>query len=385
MRVLLAHNRYRLVGGEDRHVALLRESLDQAGIETQLFEPRSDELTSSLGRRLTSAALLAYRPGGGGIGPVLEQSRPDIVHFHNIWPLLTPAALRLSRRAGAAVVLTLHNTRFACPGGTCTIDTHPGANGLWDNRDLAGSSLVCAVRHNPRGAISESIAYGFAQDVQRRLQMLGRWVDAFIAPSEYVAQMLELTGVPMDRVTIIPNGVSVPDAPPPAGSSFALYAGRLSAEKGIDALIEAARAAPEVPVAAAGTGPLLDRVKGSPIRHLGQLAREDLDRAMEEAAFTILPSACHENQPYGALESLAAGRAVIATKVGGLPEIVRDGKTGLIVPPASPTALAGAIRGLWDDPELSGRLGTNGFADAHDRFRLELQIERTLELYRSLR
>lgn len=385
MKVLLAHNRYRLLGGEDRHVALLRRALAEAGVETRLLEPRSDELTSSRARRLTSAALLTYRPGGGGIGPVLEAWRPDVVHFHNLWPMLTPAALRLSKRAGAAVVFTLHNTRFACPGGTCTIETHPSADGLWNNRDLAGSSLACAVRHNPRGALGESIAYGFAQDVQRRLRMLERWVDAFIAPSEYVARMLELTGVPRDRVTVIRNGVAVPDSPPPAGSSFALYAGRLSAEKGIATLIQAARAAPEVPIAAAGTGPLVNRVEDSPVRHLGQLVREDLDRAMEEAAFTILPSECHENQPYGALESLAAARAVIATEVGGLPEIVRDRETGLIVPPASPASLAEAMRRLWDDPELRGKLGANGFADACDRFRLDLQIERTLELYRRLR
>jgi glycosyltransferase involved in cell wall biosynthesis len=385
MKVLIAHNRYRLLGGEDRHVALLQRGLDAAGVETHLFEPRSDELSSSPLRRLGAAATLAYRPGGSGIGRALEETRPDVVHFHNIWPLLTPAALRLSKRAGAAVVLTLHNTRFACPGGTCTVETHPASNGLWDNRDLAGSSLACAVRHNPRGALGESLAYGFAQDVQRRLRMLERWVDAFIAPSEYVARMLELTGVPVDRVMTVPNGVEIPDVPPAIGTSFVLYAGRLSAEKGIDTLVAAARAAPEVPVAAAGAGPLVDRVEGSPVRHLGQLVRQDLDMAMAEAAFTILPSESHENQPYGALESLAAARPVIATEVGGLPEIVRDGKNGLIVPPASPASLAEAMRRLWGDPELRRRLGTNAFADANDRFRLDLQIERTLELYRGLR
>jgi glycosyltransferase involved in cell wall biosynthesis len=385
MRVLLAHNRYRLLGGEDRHVALLRGALEKAGIETRLFEPRSDELTGSRARRLAAAALLAYHPGGGGIGRVLEEWRPDVVHFHNTWPLLTPAALRLAKRSGAGVVLTAHNTRFGCPGGTCTIETHPPSERLFDNRDLAGSSLRCALRHNPRGALGESIAYGFAQDVHRRLRMLERWVDGFIAPSEYVARMLELTGVPADRITLIPNGVAVPGDATPPGSGFALYAGRLSAEKGIATLIAAARAAPEVPIAAAGSGPLADRIEASPIRHLGQLGRDDLDAAMAEAAFTILPSECHENQPYGAIESLAAGRPVIATAVGGLPEVVRDGETGLVVPPASPKALADAVDRLWRDRELTRRLGESAHRDALDRFRLNRQVERTLELYGGLR
>ena len=380
MKVLLAHNRYRLVGGEDRHVALLRQALDDAGVETRLFEPRSDGLTSSRARRLAAAALLTYHPGGGGIGGILEEWRPDVVHFHNTWPLLTPAALRLSKRAGTAVVLTAHNTRFACPGGTCTIETHPAVNGLADNRCLAGSSLRCALRHNPRGSLGESLAYGFAQDAQRSLHLVSRWVDEIIAPSTYVSEMLELAGAPMDRVTLIPHGV--PERAPASGEPrFALYAGRITPEKGIGTLIEAAAAAPDVPVAAAGEGPLLARLRASSIQHLGMLDREGMDRAMAEAAFTIIPSESHENLPYGVIESLAAGKPVIATEVGGLPEVVRDGETGLIIPPASPDALAEALRRLWSDPGLTKRLGENALRDARTRFRLDLQVERTTELY----
>src|SRR5512133_2040522 len=112
MRVLIAHNRYRTVSGEDRHVALLAAALQDAGLETQVFEPRSDVLTTSRLRRLRAGALLAYSPRAAGIGRLLKDWRPDLVHFHNIWPLLTPAAFRMSKQAGAAVVLTLHNCRF---------------------------------------------------------------------------------------------------------------------------------------------------------------------------------------------------------------------------------------------------------------------------------
>jgi glycosyltransferase involved in cell wall biosynthesis len=383
MKVLLAHNRYRLVGGEGRHVALLRHALDEAGVETRLFGPCSDALTSSRARRLTAAAFLTYRPGGGGIGRVLEEWRPDVVHFHNTWPLLTPAAFRVAKRAGAEVVLTAHNTRFACPGGTCTIETHPAANGLADNRCLAGSSIWCALRHNPRGSLAESVAYGFAQDAQRRLHILERWVDAIIAPSVYVAEMLQLAGAPMERVMLIPHGV--PDrSVQQSEARFVLYAGRISPEKGIGTLIDAAAAAPEVPVAAAGEGPLLGRLRTSSIRHLGLLDRKGMDRALAESAFTVIPSECHESLSYGVIESLAASKPVIATAVGGLPEVVRDGETGLVVPPASPDALAAALRRLWANPELTKQLGENALQDARARFRLDLQLQRTIELYRRL-
>ncbi len=136
--------------------------------------------------------MLAYDPAAGGISDALKQWRPEVVHFHNIWPLLTPAALRLAKRSGASVVLTLHNCRFACPGGTCSVEAHPATNGLRDNACLSGSSLRCALTNNPRRARGESVAYGAALEIQRRVGMLRRWVDAFIAPSGYVAAMLAL-------------------------------------------------------------------------------------------------------------------------------------------------------------------------------------------------
>jgi glycosyltransferase involved in cell wall biosynthesis len=384
LRVLIAHNRYRMMSGEDRHVALLGSALQDAGLETRVFEPRSDLLASSRLQRLRAGALLAYSPRGAGIGRILEDWRPDLVHFHNIWPLLTPAAIRLSKQAGAAVVLTLHNCRFACPAGTCSIQAHPAHDSLADNRCLAGSSLRCALRHNPRGELGESIAYGLAQDIQRRLHMLGRWVDAFVAPSDYVAQTLGPAGIPVHRVTFIPHGVPVRPAVKRRGFRFALFAGRLSADKGIRTLIEAADAAPDVPVAVAGRGPLAEEIPTARLKYLGHLEREAMDHALAEAAFTVIPSECHENFPYGALESFEAGKAVIATAVGGLPEIVAHEETGLIVPPASPSTLADAMRRLWTDPTLTKKLGTNALQTVRERYSLHLQIERTIELYEEL-
>src|SRR6266436_5690960 len=119
MRVLVAHNRYRIAGGEERNVDVLLQGLAEAGVDVRLYERDSDEIAHPLSRRISAGATLAYRPGGGGIDGVLRSWKPDVVHFHNIWPLLTPSALRYAHRSGAGVAMTLHNYRFACPGGTC--------------------------------------------------------------------------------------------------------------------------------------------------------------------------------------------------------------------------------------------------------------------------
>ena len=174
MRVLIAHNRYRIEGGEERHVELLEEGLRAAGIEVRRFERESAELGRSLPKRAAAAVGLAYRPGGGGITAALDAWHPDVVHFHNIWPFLTPSAMRIAQSRGAAVVATLHNYRFACPGGTCP-SRDQASDGPLDTACIQTSAIMCALRHNPRNSIIESCAYGAAIDAQRRLRLTSRW------------------------------------------------------------------------------------------------------------------------------------------------------------------------------------------------------------------
>lgn len=379
MRVLIAHNRYRERGGEDRHVDLLERGLRDAGVESRRFEPASSALERSRARRVRAGALLAYDPAAAGIGRELRGWRPQVVHFHNLWPLLTPAALRQARRTGARVVLTAHNCRFACPGGTCPARVSRPGGDVLENQCLSGSSLRCAIRNDPRDARAESLVYGFALEVQRRLRMLASWVDAFISPSRYVAAMLEQIGVDPTRIHVIPNGVEVGDQNAP-GSEFALYAGRLEQNKGTRTLLRAAANA-KAPIAIAGAGALEPEVRRAPVHYLGSLDREAMDDALGRAAFTITPSECRENYPYAVAESFAASRAAVASRIGGLPELVGDERTGLLVEPGDPAELAGAIDRLWDERGLSERLGGEAHRFASRELRLDAQIARTIDVY----
>jgi glycosyltransferase involved in cell wall biosynthesis len=377
MRVLIAHNRYRLTGGEERHVELLEQGLREAGIEVRRFERDSDRVARSRTRRVLTGLGLAYRPGGGGIGPAIDEWEPDVVHFHNIWPLLTPSALRIAKRRNAAVLLTAHNYRFVCPGGMLL------QNGSVHQDCIEGSSLVCALR-NPRDSFAESLAYGVALEVQRRLRMLERWVDAFIAPSTFMAQVLVRAGLPEKRVHVIANGLPCSEEPRRDGRA-ALFFGRLSAEKGVRTLLEAARLAREIPVVIAGAGPLEPEVRAAPVTYLGRLDQQGLSGALDGAAFSLVPSECYDNQPFAVLEAFAAGRPVIATRIGGLPEIVRDEVTGLLVSPHSPAELAGAMRRLWFDPNLTRELGRNAFHEAREKFSLATHVSKVIALYEDTR
>jgi glycosyltransferase involved in cell wall biosynthesis len=379
VRILIAHNRYRLAGGEERHVELLESGLAEAGIQVRRFEQRSGDLDHRAIKRMVSGLALTYRPGGGGIRPILREWQPSVVHFHNIWPLLTPSALRAAKVSGAAVVMTIHNYRFACPGGMLL------RGSVVHDDCIYGSSLRCGLR-NPRQNRLESVAYGFALELQRRLGMLRRWVDAFIAPSEFMAGMLVRAGLPHERVRVIRHGLPLGEQPPPPGRRYVLFAGRLSAEKGVETLLAAARLRPEIPTVFAGDGPLVLQVKlaGNGVEYAGMLSPSAIKKAFRDAAFTVAPSEWNENCPLSVLESFAAGRAVIATRIGGLPELVEPGKTGLLVEPHSPHSLAAAVAAIWNDPKGAAEMGRRARAEAEDRFGLGRQIADLIELYSEL-
>lgn len=374
MRVLLVHNRYRHPGGEERSVELLEQGLRDAGIPTAVVHRDSARELGSRRQQWLTAAALPYRPGGGGIDAAIRRHAPDVVHFHNLWPLYTPSALRAAKRAGAGVVLTMHNYRFACPGGTLY------ANGQTHLDCIRRSALRCAIR-NPRGNLAESVAYGLAIDVQRRLRMLQRWVDVAVCPSEFLAALLVESGFPRDRVAVIRNAVPTPVRVAPLGRTL-LYMGRLSEEKGIRTLLVASRRLPaDVRLAVAGAGPLEAEVRSAPVTYLGRLDTAGVAAALDDALAAVIPSECYENQPYSALEALAAGRSVVAARVGGLPEIVREGVTGVLVPPRAPDALAARLTDLARDRVLAERLGANARADAARRFALPQQIRALVGVY----
>jgi glycosyltransferase involved in cell wall biosynthesis len=376
VRVLLVHNRYRAVGGEERHIDLLEQWLPTAGVEVLRFDVVSAEDLSLL-ERVRLGLTLTYRPAGGRLlRDVLARERPDVVHFHNIFPLLTPAAIHEARLQGARVVLTIHNYRFACPAGTLL------RNGRIHEDCVDGSSLLCGLR-NSRGVWSESLAYGVALELQRRLRLLHRWVDAYVCPSNFVATMLSRAGYPSDRIHTIYHGTSIDDTFTPSGD-YALYAGRLSSEKGVETLVAASRLAPTVPLVIAGDGPLASLVHsavGDAVSYVGRVDQKEVGRLVHEARFTVAPSCCFEGQPYGVLESMASGRAVVASRLGGLAEIVDDGVTGILVSPQDAVALAEAMEELWRDRVRAQEMGKRAWAYAQDHFSPSDQTRRLVELY----
>jgi glycosyltransferase involved in cell wall biosynthesis len=348
--ILFLHNRYRSTGGEERAVEdllwLVREHLHE---DAELLGRDSGSL-----RRIAGAAAML----GGGLRPeevarAVRRTKARIVHTHNLNPTFGWRALAAAREAGARVVAHLHQYRLVCAVGVCFTDGE-------DCTRCHGRNTVPGVLHNCRGRRGEAVVYAAALSLwQRRVTAQ---VDAFIVPSRFAAARLRALGAPVGEPYVVPHAIRATPhaigATPPAPASranggHALFAGRLSAEKGIDTAIEACRLA-GIRLVLAGDGPERERIARTQpgVQLPGRVGDADLARLRRDAAVALAPSRSAETFGLAAAEAMAAGLPVAASRIGALPELVPD---EWLAPPGDAAALAATIRRLLADPGAGAR------------------------------
>ena len=349
MKVVVAHNRYReaVPSGENVIVDVEIGQLRAAGVEVIPFLRSSDAIGDlPLGEK----ALLPLSPIYGraaqrDLSALLDEHRPDVLHLHNPYPLLSPAVVRTAHRHGVPVIQTVHNYRQVCSSGLYFRDGHIC-------HDCRGRAFGWpAVVHGCyRGSPAQSALMATALAVHR-----GTWrsVDRYIALTDRIAAHLADYGIPADRIVIKPNGLSDPGEPAPVGEGF-LYAARLTPEKGLGLLLDAWRRHPDGALGQlriAGDGelrPLAERAAAErgDVTYLGPLDREQMTAARNASAVVVAVPAWEDVLPTVVLEAMAAGRPVVGTAVGGIPFLLGiDSATkpaGWVVKP-DPAALAGAL------------------------------------------
>ncbi|GAA4678883.1 glycosyltransferase family 4 protein [Phytohabitans rumicis] len=343
MKVVVAHNRYRAAqpSGENTIVDLEIAQLAAAGVTVLPFLRSSDEI-ADLPKASKALLPLApiYAPGAQrDLAALIQEHRPDVLHLHNPYPLLSPWVVRTAHRHGVPVVQTVHNYRQVCASGLYFRD-----GGIC--QDCRGRFVgVPAVVHRCyRGSRAQSALMATALAVHRPTW---RSVDRYIALTEAIAEHLRDYGIPDDRIVVKPNSVPDPGAPAPLGDGF-LFLGRLSPEKGVGLLLDAWRRHPDGAVGRlriAGDGELRGLVEEAAasrddVEFLGVLDRDGVRAAVRDAAVVLATSTWHDVLPTVVIEALAAGRPVLGTALGGIPYLV--GEAGWIVPP-DPEALAAAL------------------------------------------
>lgn len=378
MRVLVAHNRYRSdqPSGEnvvvDAEIAALRD----AGVDVVAWLPSSDEIDLRSPRGLLEAAAGPMRApwGAGTFTRLLAEHRPDVVHLHNVYPLVGPQVVKQAHDAGVPVVMTVHNFRLTCMAGSHFRDSLPCTQCTAAGNPLAGVQHACY-----RNSRLQSLP--MAASLSRRPLS---HVDRFIAPSRFMADYVTSTGVAESRVTIRPHWVA--DLPQPAveqSREGAVYVGRLAPEKGVELLAQAwNRLTTSQTLTFFGGGPLHDPLRAkqsATMRVAGRTEATAIQAAMARARVVVVPSLFDE--PFGlvAAEALRAGTPVLASTRGALPEVVGD--AGWIVEPTVTAIAHGLSEALVEDrPDLNA-LARSRF---EERYAQDVLVDQQIDIYQSV-
>lgn len=345
VKVVIAHNRYRSAqpSGENRIVDSEIEQLRAAGVEVLPLLRSSDEIGAlPAASKLLLPMSPVWNPGAQrDLAGLLRAHRPDVLHLHNPYPLLSPWVIRTAHRCGVPVVHTVHNYRQICASG---IYFRAGAV-CHDCRDRRIG--LPAIRHRCyRGSAGQSAVMAATLAAHRSTW---RSVDRFLALTTAIAGHLRGYGIPADRIVVKPNAIADPGPPPPPGDGF-LFLGRLAPEKGLSLLLDAWRRHPDGTLGAlrvAGDGPqrpLAEQAAASrgDVLYLGPLDSAGVRVAIHQSAVVVAVPTWHDVLPTVVIEALAAGRPVLGTELGGIPYLVGEGAAGWLVPPDA-DALASAL------------------------------------------
>ena len=378
MKVLVAHNYYKLRGGEDVVFESEVDLLSGAGHEVRTVKVFNEDVRS---RREKAEALLGTVRNYHGVATVLraiEGFRPDVMHFHNVFPLLSPAAYRASHEAGVAVVQTLHNFRPICLGSLLLRD------GRVCRLCVNGSSMPGILHRCYRDSVVASAAAARMVSVHRRR---GTWrtdVDRYIALTEFGRTVFAEAGFPADRIEVKPNFLADSAAPSSAEArSGVLFVGRLSPEKGVGTLVEACSQL-NCELRIVGAGPdlaVLQARAGSNVAFLGALDRASVLREMRRARVVVAPSIWFEGFPMVLVEAFACGTPVIASRLGALAEVVEDGVTGALVAAGDPAELRTRLALFLSDASLTDRLGAAARQVFVERYTPQVNLRRLETIY----
>jgi glycosyltransferase involved in cell wall biosynthesis len=383
--VVLVHNAYQQPGGECSVFEAEAALLESRGHRVVRFTAHNDAV-ETMSRVQVAAGTIWSRPQRARLAEVLERVRADVVHCHNTFPLISPAVYYAARAAGVPVVQTLHNYRLLCPEAKLFRDGRPCESCVGRAVPWPAVTHACY-----RGDRSASAAVAAMLAVHRGLGTWNTRVDAYIALTEFARGKFVAGGLPADRIRVKGHFIDPDPGPGTGRGGYALFVGRLSAEKGIETLLAAwPRVGAGLPLRIAGDGPLADHVAaaahpGSHVQWLGARTAADVADLMGDAALLVFPSECYETFGRVVIEALARGTPVLASDGGAAAELVEDGATGFLFRAGDAGALAAGAHRALAEPDLADGFRRRARAAFLDRFSADANYERLIEIYAEVR
>lgn len=383
MRVLLLHNYYQQAGGEDtvfeQEAALLRQN----GVTVETLTFTNQTFDGSWAGNIQSAAQVFYNPASAQrLTDVLDEFRPDVVHIHNLFYTASPAMIMVARQRGIPVVMTLHNYRLVCANGLLM---RPGQIPCEDC--LTSTVPLSGIRHGCfRDSPAQSAHLTLLTSAHR---LLNTWkqVDRFIVLTDFARQTFLRSSLRLkpEQISIKPN--AIPDlgyTPYSTRADFFLYIGRLSSEKGINTLLDAAQKH-AFPLRIIGDGPMKGLVqeaarKLSHVQYMGAQPRQAVWDSLRQCRAVVVPSLCYEGLPTVILEAFASGTPVICSDQKNLNQIVQHDKTGLLFKTGNSDDL---VRTLQLTADLE-KMAQNGYQQYLASYTPERSFQGLMDIYQGV-
>ena len=385
MKIVFVHNTYRQRGGEDAVVAAESALLERNGQKVIRYL-RSNEEISSLSRSqqlLLVKDIVHSEKSKHELFALLQTERPDVVHVHNTFMMISPSVYEACRDVGIPVVQTLHNYRLLCPGWSLSRDGRVCEecidDGLWrsvwhgcyrDSRLMTAAVALMLQVHRTKGTWERS-------------------VDSYVALTNFAREKFIQGGLPPSTIHVKPNFLESDPGERSSGGEAFLFVGRLSAEKGVGILLDAwQQLSHAIPLVIIGDGPLRQSLENevaakglSNIRFTGWLSTPEVYKAIKNAAALIIPSVCYEGFPMTLVEAFACGTPVIGSDLGGVREIVIDGRNGVHFAAGNARDLASKVEWAWARPAVLEEMGHAGRNDFEQLYSAEKNYKRLLQIY----
>lgn len=381
MNVLVVHNYYRQAGGEDGVFAAEVQALTRQGVNVSTYTVHNDDVPD--GNPVVAGLRTVWNPASARtLGRLVQEGGIDVVHFHNTFPLISPATYWAVRAQGAAVVQTLHNYRLLCANSSLYRDGHFCTDCLGKTPPWPGVRHACY--RESRAATGAVVAM---QTMHRLLGTYDGAVDVYIALTEVARDLYVRGGLPAGKLVVKPNFLPNDPGVGAADGGYALFLGRLVPEKGVLTMLDAWHSlGAQLPLKIVGDGPLAPQVAAAAretlgVEALGWRSHEEVLKLLQGARLLVFPSEWPETFGLTLIEAYACGVPVVASNFGSAASLVEHGVTGRHFRAGDAGDLAAQVNWLLDHPGVYAEMRRAARQAYLSRYTAENNVAQLLDIY----
>lgn len=398
MKILLVNKFHYLKGGSEKYYFELANLLKEKGHQIAFFSMKDERnihtgdkeyfvkpIDLNSGSKLEAINVIYSKENKKKMEEALNDFKPDIVHINNFQRQLSASIIYAISKHNVPIVFTAHDLEAICPNKTML-----DSNKEICEKCLHGSYINCIRKKCIKDSLLKSTLGALETKFYKQNNIYTKKIDFIITPSEFYRNKFIEYGVEKDKIEAIHNWIDINTEQSEVGDrKYALYFGRVSKEKGIFNLVKAFENINEGKLYIAGEGPDLEKLKNlvneknmqEKVKFLGFLQHDELNKYIRECSFAILPSVWYDNCPYSVLETLSLGKPVIGSNIAGIPELIKDGKNGLLFDYNNINDLQDKIKYLFNNEQIRTQMGTNARLDIQKNYNREKYYEKLIKIY----